>query len=45
MFSCINAGVFQQLRCLQFNTRTVKLPKQCHGPTFFKEGQKGTLKL
>ena len=34
-------GVFQQLRCAQFNTYTVKPLKQAHELTFFKRGSKG----
>ena len=38
-------GVFQQLRCLQFNTYTVKPPKQALGLIFFKRGSKGDFKI
>ena len=45
MSSCVNAGVFQQRRSLQFNTYTVESPKQVHGLIFFKRGSKENFKI
>ena len=44
-FLVLMRGVFQQLRCSQFNTYTVKHPKQAHGLIFFRRWSKGDFKI